>query len=114
MLSPGRAAISRDWIAPGSALLLALLMLWLGPAYRRWFGELPAFTSGFFALYPAWLAGGAAALAVVAVGEQGALATRWAAPLRVLDAMLHIASILVVAGGVIALFLPLLLRPMPG
>lgn len=113
-MSPDRSAISHDWIAPGSALVLALLMLWLDPAYRRWFGELPAFTSGFFAFYPAWLAIGAAALAVVAVGEEGALAARWPALWRVLDAVLKIASIAVIACGVIALFLPLLLRPMPG
>jgi hypothetical protein len=114
MMSPDRAAASRNWIAPGSARVLALLMPWLGPACRRWFGDLPASARGFFVFYPAWLAIGAAALAVVAVGERGALAARWPALWRVLDAVPKIASIPVVACGVVAWFLPLLLRPMPG
>jgi hypothetical protein len=72
------------------------------------------FTREFFAFYPLWIVLSAAALAMAAATEQFPLATRWPGPWRLLDAVLTVASILVVAGGIIALFLPVLLRPMPG
>ena len=56
----------------------------------------------------------AAALAIAAATEQFPLAARWPGAWRLLDGVLTVASILVVAGGIVALFLPLLLRPMPG
>ena len=104
-----------EYIVPGSALCFSVLMIWLAPGYPRWFGEpLPAFTREFFTFYPLWIVLSAAALAVAAVTEQFPPAARWPGPWRVLDGVLSVASILVVAGGIIALFLPVLLRPMPG
>jgi len=104
----------RELVAPGTALVFSFLMLWLAPNYARWFGEtLPAFSRGFFALYPLWIAISTATLAIVAVGEETAPARRWPALWRALDALLELATLIMLAGGVIALFLPVLLRPMP-
>jgi hypothetical protein len=104
-----------DLIAPGTALVFSLLMIWLGPSYQRWFGDaMPAFTRHFLDFYPFWIGVSTAALVVAAVGAQFPLATRWPMLWRSLDGALTVASILVIACGVIALFLPLLLRPMPG
>jgi len=102
------------WIAPGTALCFSVLMAWLAPAYLRWFGSgLPALTRAFFAAYPLWIATSAAALLLSALGRSfPPLAQRpglWLA----LDALLMIASVLIVAVGLIALFLPLLLQPIP-
>jgi len=100
---------------PGTALLLSVLMIWLAPNYALWFGDsLPAFTREYFAFYPLWIVLSAAALAIAAATEQSPLATRRPGPWRLFDGVLTVASILVVAGGIIALFLPVLLRPMPG
>jgi hypothetical protein len=55
-----------------------------------------------------------AALAIVAVGEQFPPAKRWPALWRALNIALTLASIFAIAGGVVALFLPVLLGPMPG
>ena len=116
MMHEDRLGSSRnDWIAPGTALVFALLMIWLAPNYRRWFGDaMPAFTREFLRFYPLWIAISTAALAVAAVGAQFPLAQRWPVLWRSLDGALTLASILVIACGVVALFLPLLLRPMPG
>ena len=104
----------RELVAPGTALVFSFLMLWLAPNYARWFGDaLPAFTRGFFALYPLWIAISTATLAIVAAGEDAAPARHWPALWRTLDILLTTATLLVLAGGVIALFLPVLLRPMP-
>ena len=104
-----------EWIMPGTALAFSVLMTLLVPAYRHWYGvALPAFTQTFFAGYAAWIAISFAALALAAVGEQFPLATRWPVAFRVLDAVLTVASIAVIACGIVALFLPLLMRPMPG
>ncbi len=104
-----------EWITPGTALAFSVLMAWMAPAYRHWYGAaLPAFTQSFLAGYAAWIAISTAALALAAVGEQFPLAARWPAAFRVLDGLLTLASILVIACGIVALFLPLLQRPMPG
>ena len=103
-----------QWIAPGTSLAFSVLMIFLAPMYARWFGDaMPAFARGFLAFYPLWIALSTAALAIVAVGEQFPLAKRWPTLWRSLDIALTLAWILVIAGGVVALFLPVLLRPMP-
>lgn len=109
-----REAKPRDWIMPGTTLAFAVLMAGLAPAYGRWFGaNLPPFTRAFLAVYPIWIAIGAVALALAVVGEQiPALAAR-AAWRRALDAALTVASILIVAAGIIALALPLLVAREP-
>lgn len=108
-------ARANEFITPGTALFFSMLMIWLAPNYARWFGDpLPAFTREFFAFYPLWIVLSAAALAVAAATEQFPLAARWPGPWRLLDGVLTVGSILVVAGGIVALFLPVLLRPMPG
>jgi hypothetical protein len=106
---------ARQWIAPGTATAFSALMMFLTPVYARVFGAaLPPFTRAFLALYPAWFVIGLLALLVAVVGEQFALAERWRAPLRALDTLLTIACVLIVAAGIIALFLPLLIRSEPG
>ncbi len=103
------------WIMPGTALAFSVLMTFLAPAYRHRYGvALPAFTQTFFAGYAAWIAISFAALALAAVGEQFPLAARWPGAFRALDAVLTIASIAVIACGIVALFLPLLQQPVPG
>jgi hypothetical protein len=102
------------WIMPGTALMFAIVMSLLAPSYERWFGPLPAFTGAFFAFYPLWIGLTALALLVAAVGAQFPFAARWPGLWRQFDLALSLASVLVVAAGIIALFLPVLLRPMPG
>lgn len=109
------ASERHEWIMPGTALAFSVLMTIVAPAYRHGYGvALPAFTQTFFAGYAAWIAISFAALALTAVGEQFPPAARWPAAFRTLDALLTVASILIIACGIVALFLPLLLRPMPG
>jgi hypothetical protein len=109
------AAAPREWIAPGSSTVFSVLMVWLAPRYEHWFGvALPAFTRQFFALYPLWIVISTAALLVAALGGQIAPIARWRRTWTGADAVLTIVSVLIIAGGVIALFLPLLIRPEPG
>jgi hypothetical protein len=90
-------------------------MIFLAPMYARSFGDaIQAFSRGFLAFYPLWIALSTAALAIVAVGEQFPLASRWRALWRALNIALTLTSIFAIAGGVVALFLPVLLGPMPG
>ncbi|HET7062626.1 MAG TPA: hypothetical protein VFI49_00010 [Rudaea sp.] len=100
--------MSRDWIAPGTALAFSLLMAFLAPRYPGWFGEtMPAFTQRFLAFYPLWIVLSTAALTAVAFGEQIPPLAERRAFWRMLDVALTLASILIIAGGVIALFLPI-------
>ena len=113
--SRSQRSSGRELLMPGTALAFSLLMLFLAPSYARWFGDaLPAFSRDFFAFYPLWIAISTAALAIVAVGEDSVLATRLDPLWRVADITLALASALVIAGGIVALFLPVMLRPMPG
>ena len=115
MTRDARPAPETEWLMPGTALAFSLLIAFLGPAYAHWFGAaMPAFSRGFLAFYPVWILVSGAALTLAAVGTQFPLARRWPALWRVFDVALSIASVIVIAGGVLALFLPLLLRPMPG
>jgi hypothetical protein len=104
-------AAARAWIAPGTATVFSVLMIFLAPRYAQWFGQaMPAFTRQFLALYPLWIVLSTAALTLAALGEQIPPIAAWRRSWRGLDAGLTIVSILIIAGGVIALFLPLLLR----
>jgi hypothetical protein len=103
---------SAPWIAPGSALAFSALVAFLSPLYARSFGEsLPAFTRTFFAAYPAWIAISAAALATTGWADQFPLFARWRLLRSGLDIALTAVSVLIIAGGLIALFLPLLIPP---
>lgn len=103
------------WIMPGTALAFSVLVAFLSPLYARTFGEaLPAFTRGFLAGYPLWIAFGTAALAVTALAGQFPVFARWRALWSGLDMLLALASVLIIAAGLVALFLPLLAPPIPG
>lgn len=105
--SPG-ASTQSPWIMPGSALAFSLVMAFLAPRYPGWFGDhLPPFTQRFLAIYPLWIALATAALVATAIGEQIPPLARQHALWRALDVALGIASILIIACGVIALFLPI-------
>jgi hypothetical protein len=96
---------------PGTALAFSVLMAFLAPRYPVWFsGLLPPFTQAFLAIYPLWVAVSAIALMTVAVGEQISPLARRLAAWRALDVVLSVVSILIIAGGVIALFLPIFTR----
>lgn len=87
-------------------------MVWLAPNYRRWFGDaLPPFTRAFIDAYPLWLAISTVALALALFAGQVPPLARHATVRRVLDALLTIAVVLIVSVGIIALALPLLIRP---
>ena len=113
MRRPSETDAPREWIAPGTAFIFSILMALLAPRYPGWFGTMPAFTQRFLAFYPLWLLLSTGALAFAALGEQipplAERRTLW----RVLDVMLTVASILIIAGGVIALFLPIFTRAEP-
>lgn len=105
---------TRAWIAPGTATIFSVLMIFLAPRYAQWFGQaMPAFTRQFLSLYPLWIVLSTAALALAALGEQIPPIAAWRRSWRGLGAVLTIVSILIIAGGMIALFLPLLLRAEP-
>jgi hypothetical protein len=104
----------RAWIMPGTALVFSIVVTFLAPLYARSFGAaMPAFTRGFLAAYPLWIALSTAALAITALAEQFPIFARWRALWAGLDLVLAVLSVLIVAGGVVALFLPVLVPPIP-
>jgi hypothetical protein len=104
----------RLWVTPGTALAFSVLMAFLAPRYPEWFGgSLPPFTQQFLAIYPLWIAISAAALAAAAIGAQIPPLARRHSVWHVLDIVLSVASILIIAAGVIALFLPIFTRAGP-
>jgi len=109
------ANLRAPWIMPGSALAFSVLVAFLSPLYARTFGDaLPTFTREFLSAYPVWIAVSAAALAVTALAEQFPIFARWRALWSGLDVVLALASVLIIAAGLMALFLPLLVPPIPG
>ena len=103
------------WIVPGTALAFSVLVAFLSPLYTRSFGAaMPAFTRGFLSAYPLWIAVSTAALAITALAEQFPLFARWRALWSGLDIALGVVSVLIIAIGLIALFLPVLIPPMAG
>ena len=103
----------RAWLMPGTALAFSALVAFLSPLYVRSFGvAIPAFTRGFLAGYPLWIAASAAALAITALAEQFPIFARWRVLWVGLDMMLAVLSVLIIAAGLIALFLPLLVHPL--
>ena len=102
----------RALIMPGTAFAFSVLVAFLSPLYARAFGAtLPALTRGFLAAYPLWIAISAAALAIVALTEQFPIFARWRAMWSALDIALAVVSVIIVATGIVALFLPLLVSP---
>ena len=109
------AAARTPWIMPGTALVFSVLVAFLSPLYARTFGDaLPAFTRVFLSAYPLWIAVCTAALAITALTEQFPVFARWRALWSGLDMLLALASVLIIAAGLVALFLPLLAPPIPG
>lgn len=103
------------WIMPGTALAFSVLVAFLSPLYARTFGDaMPAFTRVFLSAYPLWIAVSTAALAITALTEQFPVFARWRALWGGLDMLLALASVLIIAAGLVALFLPLLAPPIPG
>ena len=110
-MDEGRGVNPRIWIAPGAGLVSSLIIALLGPHYRAWYGDgLPAFSRSFLALYPLWIVLSTTALAARALaGTIAARAedrTRW----QLLDALLGVASVVVVAAAIIALAMPVFSR----
>ena len=100
-----------NWIAPGSALCFSMLVAFLAPIYARSFGAaMPPFTRGFLAFYPLWIALSTLALFLLALARQFPALGRADGAWRLIDAALTLASILIIAAGLVALFLPVLLR----
>lgn len=103
----------RAWIMPGTALAFSMLVAFLAPLYARVYGAaLPTFTRGFLSAYPLWVALSTAALAITALAEQFPIFARWRALWTGLDTALAAISVLIIAAGLIALFLPLLTHPL--
>ena len=106
---------SRPALIPGTALAFSVLMAFLGPRYSRWFGDsIPALTRDFFALYPLWIVITTVAVVILALADQFPVFARWRALWSGLDTALGLISTLIIAIGLIALFLPLLLPQIPG
>jgi hypothetical protein len=103
-----------EWITPGTALIFSVLMALLAPRYAGWFGTaMPAFTQRFLAFYPLWIVLSTIALTIAALGQQIPPLAERRALWRALDVMLKTASILIIACGVIAFFLPIFSRAEP-
>jgi hypothetical protein len=105
------SAHPHEWIAPGAGLISSLIIALLGPHYRSWYGDgLPSFSRDFLALYPLWIVLSAAALAARAfagtLDPEADARMRW----KLLDAVLGVASVLVIAAAIIALALPVFTR----
>jgi hypothetical protein len=97
---------------PGTALVFSVLVAFLSQLYARTFGAaLPVFTREFLSAYPVWIAISTAALVVTAFAEQFPMFARWRAMWTGLDLLLAVISVLIIALGLIALFLPLLVPP---
>ena len=110
MSTPGA---ERAWIMPGTALAFSALVTFLAPLYAHSFGAaIPTFTREFLAAYPLWIALSGAALAITALAEQFPIFARWRALWTGLDTALAAISVLIIASGLIALFLPLLTHPL--
>ena len=102
----------RAWIMPGTALAFSALIAFLSPLYTRMYGAaMPAFTREFLSAFPLWIAASTAALAITALAEQFPIFARWRAMWSSLDLLLAALSVLIIASGLIALFLPLLVHP---
>ena len=111
MRRAGETQASREWIAPGTALIFSILMALIAPRYAGWFGAtMPEFTQRFLAFYPLWIAISAAALTSAAIGEQIPPLARQQALWRALDVVLSVASVLIIVCGIVALFLPIFVR----
>jgi len=109
--SDARAA----WIVPGTGLAFSVLVAFLAPLYARSYGDqLPALTRAYFAAYPLWIVLCIVALATIAFADQVSTSARWDALRRGLDLALNLGAVLIIAVGLIALFLPLLVAPIPG
>jgi hypothetical protein len=103
----------KAWIMPGTGLAFSVLVAFLAPLYERSFGTaLPSFTHAFLGAYPLWIAFCTAALAITALAEQFPPFARWRALWSGLDIALATVSVLIIASGLIALFLPLLVSPL--
>ena len=111
VMDAAHGAGETNWIAPGSALCFSVLVAFLAPLYGRVFADaMPAFTRGFLAFYPLWIVLSTLALFLAALARQFPGLSRATGFWRVLDAALTLASILIIAAGLIALFLPILFR----
>lgn len=106
-----RATSSTAIVPPGAALCMCLLMMWLAPRYETWFGgAMPSFSRSYFDQYPVMLGISAIALVSVLVARQFPAFAEQCSFCRVVDVLLAVASLLIIAGGIIALFLPVILR----
>ncbi|HEX6832744.1 MAG TPA: hypothetical protein VF132_04340 [Rudaea sp.] len=106
-----RATTNTALVPPGAALCLSVLMMALAPRYKAWFGDaMPAFSRTYFADYPILIGISAIALASVLIARQFPAYAERCAFCRMVDLLLAIAALLIIAGGIIALFLPVLLR----
>ena len=102
------------WIAPGTGLCFSAIVALLAPHYPHWFGAaLPVFTQRFLAAYPLWIAVCLVALIAQWLGRILDRPSQTRLSWKALDAVLAVASVLIIAAGIIALMLPVLLRPMP-
>ncbi len=100
------------WIAPGTALCFSIIVALLAPHYATWFGDaMPSLTRRFIDGYPIWIALSVLALVVQACAKalqpRRSSHTLW----KLLDGALSIASVLIIAIGLIALALPLMSGP---
>lgn len=100
------------WLAPGTALCFSILVAILAPHYTAWFGDaLPAFTRWLLAGYPPWVGLMAIGLIVQTCANvlqpQRSTEGYW----RLFDGCLAIASVLIIAAGLIARALPKVLVP---
>jgi hypothetical protein len=97
------------WIMPGTAFAFSMLMAFLAPRYVDWFGDaLPEFTQRFFSIYPIWIAVSVLAVADAVIGARIPSSARRLAAWRALDLLLGVTSVIIITGGVVALFLPIL------
>jgi len=100
------------WIAPGTALLFSILVAVLGPRYATWFGgQMPELTRRFIDAYPLWIAITALALVVQAMCMTLRPGVSPRNPVKMLDGLLSVASVLIIVFGLIALGLPVLVGP---
>ncbi len=103
---------SQIWVAPGSALVFSILMMFLAPRYPIWFGDaIPRVTHIFLTAYPLWLVISVGAVIVSLLTRTLHGDREVPAWLRMLDDLLGIASIGIVLIGIIALALPVLRAP---
>lgn len=110
-LGSARGGPMDTWLAPGTALCFSLMVAFLAPRYPGWFGAMPTLTRTYLAAYPWWIALSIATILLRAYARVINPGTRYADAAARFEAVFGLASVAMIAIGIIALAMPVLAPP---